>query len=471
MSRKLIRLLPVLILLSGPGATSAAPADHLATALTYKTISHQDRSKIDYDEFEKLHHFLRSTYPRVFSQLEVEVINEYSLLIFWRGRDASVAPVFYTAHTDVVPVEMGTEGDWTHPPYDGVVENGIIYGRGTLDDKQGVIGLLEAVESLLVEGFTPERTIVFGFGHDEEISGREGAAAIAVRLQELGMHFAWMVDEGGMIISDNPVLPGIATVLINVQEKSYLTLTLIAKGEGGHSSMPPLTSTIGRLSAALAKIEQNPLPPRLVSPVKSMLEVVGAHSGQPERFIMENLWLTESLVANQMAAERTTNSFVRTTTALTMFNAGVKENVVPQRAEAKVNFRLLPGDTPEMVMEHVKGLVEGLDIEISYDSWKSAPPLADVHGPGFAIIGEATLAVYPEAVVMPSLLSGASDTRHYVDLADDHYRYHGVIMMTKQSSGVHGTDEYISVDSFEKSIEIARQMILLSSEPHPASEK
>jgi carboxypeptidase PM20D1 len=273
-----------------------------------------------------------------------------------------------------------------------------------------------------------------------------------------------MVDEGGMILSDNPALPEFPTALINIQEKSYLTLTLAVMGEGGHSSTPPLVSTIGRLSAALAEIEQNPFPTRLVGPVESMLEVIGSHSGQPERFILENLWLTGGLVASQMTADRKTNAYVRTTTALTMFNAGVKENVVPQRAEAKINFRLLPGDTPEMVVRYVQGLIDDPVIEITYDSWNRAAPMADIQGSGFAVITEATLAVYPEVIVTPSLLPGATDTRHYIDLAENHYRYHGVMMNTEQSTGIHGTNEYISVESFDKSILIARQMIRLGSQ-------
>ena len=342
--------LPFVLLGLCAGAVAASPAERLGAAVRFETISYQDHSQIKYSEFAAFHQFLRDSFPRVFNRLEVETINEYSLLLRWPGSDAALSPVLFAAHMDVVPVEPGTEQDWQHPAFSGVVADGRIYGRGTLDDKVGVMGLLEAAEQLLADGFAPTRTVYFAFGHDEEISGRQGATAIAARMRELGLHFSWMVDEGGMLVSDNPLLAGKTMAMVNIAEKGYLTLILQTTGQGGHSSNPPAVSSIGRLANALARIEAKPFPPRLVEPVQAMLEGLAPYMEQPQRLVFENLWLTDGLVARNMAGERTTAPFVRTTTALTMFNGGVKENVVPQRAEARVNFRLLPGDTPAMVV-------------------------------------------------------------------------------------------------------------------------
>ena len=451
------------LLLGQVQGVAASPAERLAEALRIRTISYQQRAQIDYGEFQRLNDYLRQTYPRVFSELQVETVNGYSLLIRWDGSDADLKPILFTAHTDVVPIEPGTEGDWEHPPFDGVVTGGRIFGRGTLDDKMGVLGLLEAAEQLLSEGFVPRRGIVMAFGHDEEISGKEGAAALAARMKELGLHFQWMVDEGGMLISDVPLLTDRPMAMVNVAEKGYLTLTLVASGAGGHSSNPPKISTIGRLSNAMARIEANPFEPRLVGPVQAMLEILAPHVKQPESFVFDNLWLTSGLVAHRMDQRRLTIPFVRTTTALTMFNAGVKENVVPQRAEARVNFRLLPGDKPEIVVDYIRGVIDDPEIEISYDPWENVPPISDHQGVGFQVIGEAVTAVYPEALVAPSLLTATTDTRHYVELADDLYRFHGVMMDSGQASSIHGTNEFITVESYEKSIAVARRMMELGS--------
>ncbi len=463
MSRSTVVLLPALLLAMWVGAVAASPAERLGAAVRFKTVSYQDYSQIDYAEFEAFQQFLRETFPRVFSRLEVETVNEYSLLLHWRGGKSSLAPILFTAHMDVVPVEPGTEQDWQHPAFEGVVAQGRIYGRGTLDDKVGLMGLLEATEQLLAEGFAPDRDIYFAFGHDEEISGRKGATAIAARMRELGLHFAWMVDEGGMLVSDNPLLSGQTLAMVNIAEKGYLTLTLEATGEGGHSSNPPAVSTIGRLSNALARIEANPFTPRLVPPVEAMLEALAPHMAQPERLVFENLWLTGGLVARKMAGARVTSPFVRTTTALTMFNAGVKENVVPQRALARVNFRLLPGDSPDMVVNHIREIVADPLVAISYEQWDDMPPVAEYPAGGYAVIRSAIESIYPEAVVVPSLLMAVTDTRHYVDLVDSQYRFHGVEVATDQATSIHGTDEYVDVQSYEKSIEIARKMIELGA--------
>ncbi|MFK7976910.1 MAG: M20/M25/M40 family metallo-hydrolase [Halioglobus sp.] len=434
-------------------------ARRLAEAVKFKTISYQDRDLIVYEEFERLRAFLSSSFPRAFSSLSTELVNEHSLLMTWGGSDQKRKPILFTAHFDVVPVEPGTEKDWAYPAFAGVVADGRIYGRGTLDDKNGVLSLLEAVESLLAEGFTPKRSVVFAFGHDEEIGGRHGAKNLAKVMRDRGMQFAWMVDEGGLVIRDNPLLPDRPLAMINVAEKGYLTLTLTATGEGGHSSRPPVVSTIGRLSSALAKIEANPFPVRLIGPVEAMLERLAPYASQPERFVFNNLWLTGGMVAKQMARDQTTNSFVRTTTALTMVNAGVKENVIPQSAQAKVNFRLLPGDTQDSIVERITEIVDDPEIEITYDRWDNLPEIADHEAEGFAVIAQAVNSVFPEALVVPSLLTATTDTRHYIDLADDQYRFHGVEMVTAQANSIHGTNEYVDISSYLRSIEVAKLMI------------
>ena len=463
MSRFFFVLLALLLPASAMSEVGSTPAERLGQAVQFETVSFQDRSKINYEEFRRLHSFLTESYPRVFSQLAAETVNDYSLLIRWQGSEPDLAPILFTGHVDVVPIEPGTLEDWPYPPFSGVVADERVYGRGTLDDKEGVLSILEAAESLLAEGFVPPRTLVFAFGHDEEIGGEEGAGKIAERMRDLDLHFAWMVDEGGFLIADNPLVPGKSLAIVNIAEKGYLTLTLVATGEGGHSSRPPKISTIGRLSVALEKIENNPFPTRLVEPVAAMLETMAPHVDQPMRFVFNNLWLTGGIVADQMSEDPLTNSFVRTTTALTMFNAGVKENVVPQRAEAKVNFRLLPGDTPDLVVERITALVDDPQIEISYDDWDDVPGVSDYKGGGFTVISEAVAAVYPEAVVVPSLLVATTDTRHYVDLADNQYRFQGMMIEVSQGNSVHGTNEYIGVPSYEKSIEVARLMMKLGS--------
>ena len=453
-------LLICALLLPSHLCQATSPLERLAEAVRFKTISFQDQAKIDYEAFSELNGFLEQSYPKTFQQLDVEYINTHSILLRWSGSDPRLNAVLFTAHTDVVPVEQGTEDSWQHPPFAGVIENDRLYGRGTLDDKQGVISLLEATESLLEQGFEPRRTLVFGFGHDEEIGGENGAAALATRMRELNLSFDWMVDEGGFVVRDTPLLPGRDIAMINVAEKGYVTLTLSTKAPGGHSSSPASTGAIGTLARALDRIERNPFKPKLVEPMRSALAMMAPEMDQPERFLLDNLWLFDGLIARQMAKETITQPMVRTTTALTMFNAGIKENVIPQRAEAKVNFRLLPGDSVEMLIEAVTDIVDDSSIVITNDRWTDRPGVADAAGNGFAVISAATAEVYPEALVVPSLLQATTDTRHYVKLAKDQYRFHGNSVGADQIRSVHGTNEYITDRSFNKAIAVARGMLI-----------
>lgn len=452
-------LLSLALCLGIAAIAQAGPAERLAESVRFRTVSAQDPAGVDFDQFRQFNEFLQTTYPRVFSELQVDVVNGYSLMLTWPGSEPGAGAILFTAHSDVVPVEPGTEDDWQHPAFAGVIEDGVVYGRGTLDDKVGVISLLEAVGSLLASDFQPRKTIVLAFGHDEEVGGRQGAAKLAQLMRQRGLEFDWMVDEGGLIVTGSPILPARPLGMINVAEKGYLTLILETTGEGGHSSQPPRESTIGRLSRAMAKIEDNPFPVQLLPPVDAMLEALAPYNEQPQRTILANLWLTAPLVASQMGEDRLSDSFVRTTTALTMFNAGVKENVVPQRAEARVNFRLLPGHTPEQVVDYIRGVVDDPQIGIRYEKWDKVPPVADHQGDGFRAIADAILEVYPEAVVVPSLLTATTDTRHYIDLAGDQYRFHGMVMPSDDTAGIHGTNERIAVESFENTVRIAELMM------------
>ncbi len=453
--------------LSANAATSDA-AKRLAAAVKFRTISYQAGTAPallaeSEKAFTQFNAYLMRSYPKTFKRLTVEWVNQHSLLLTWKGSDDSLKPAMFIAHSDVVPVEPGTESAWTHPPFDGVIENDNIYGRGTLDDKLGVIGWLEAIEKLLTEGVKPRRTIYFGFGHDEEIGGKKGAKAIAGKLRKRGVTLSYLIDEGGFIIADHPLLKDRAVASVNLAEKGYLTLHFSVSGAGGHSSMPPPTSTIATLAEAMVKLQNNPFPTRLVDPVRVGLEAIAPYAPGINGLMMRNLWISQPLVLREMEKDRTTNALVRTTTALTQFNAGVKENVVPQSAKATVNFRLLPGDTPEMVIRRVKEIIDNPAIEVTGGSWEQPPEPGEVDGKGFHHLSAALQGTFPDTVVMPSLVSGATDTRHYVGLADDMYRFHGISMTMAQTSGVHGTDEYVAVAAFNNMVAFNRKLLRISA--------
>ncbi len=247
-----------------------AAAQRLAEALTIPTVSHQDPALVDISQFERFFAFMEAHYPRVHERLMRERVGEFSMLYTWPGADAGAEPVLMLAHIDVVPAPEETLDRWTHPPFGGEIADGYVWGRGAVDDKCSVLGILEAAEALLAAGFTPRGTVYFCFGGDEEVGGRRGARRIAELLEERGVKAAFSLDEG-LAVTDG-IIPGLSRplALIGLAEKGYLTLKMTAASEAGHSSAPPDRTAIGSLARAIARLDENPMPAKLHGPIRDM---------------------------------------------------------------------------------------------------------------------------------------------------------------------------------------------------------
>lgn len=428
----------------------AAAAARLAAALRIPTISYEDRERTDPAAFAALAALLRDSFPRVHAAMRVEPVGA-SLLYTWAGREAALPPALLLAHLDVVPVEPGTETRWTHPPFGGVIADGAIWGRGARDDKSGVLALLEAAERLLADGFQPARTVYFAFGHDEEIGGTEGARRIAALLRERGVRAAFLLDEGGAVLEG--LVPGVTRPVASIMtaEKGYLTARLTARGEGGHSSQPPPQTAVGRLARAVARIQAAPLPARLVPPATGMLDDLAPAMPFALRLVVANRWLFGPLLERRLAAVPASNALIRTTTAPTMFHAGIKDNVLPMEAEALINFRLLPGDTRASVLQRLGDIVDDADIAIAeaHPDFNSEPSaVSPTDHPAYRRLARVAREVFPDAVVSTGLVIGATDARHYDAVAETRYNFSPARLTPADLRAIHGTDERIDVDNY-----------------------
>lgn len=444
---------PVAVDIEGAGA-------RLGRAITHKTVSFQAPWDVHGDEFRKFHAFLAETYPITHSTLLREVIAENSLLYTWAGQDPAAAPIILLAHMDVVPVDAATERQWTQPPFDGKVVDGFVWGRGAIDDKVSIIAILDATEALLNAGFQPRRTIYFAFGHDEELGGN-AARQIAELLSQRGVMAEFSLDEGSGITQG--IVPGVTgpLALIGIAEKGYLSLQLTATGEGGHSSQPPANTSIGILSQAIVKIEQNPLPQRLEGPMRDMLEIAGPEMSFPMRAVMANLWLFKPLIMGEFAKSKTTAAALRTTTAVTMMNAGTKENVLPIEAKAVINFRILPGDTVAGITDHIRRTIgdERIAIEpLGNSETFEAGQVSSTTSTGYEVIARTARQVLPAAAVAPSLVLGATDSKRYYDVSRDQYRFQPMIFTNDDLKTIHGTDERISLENLGRAIQFYTQL-------------
>lgn len=432
-----------------PGEPSPADlvvADRLAELVRIQTVSHDERPPAA-EAFAALRDWLEASYPATHASLTREVVADHSLLYTWQGR-SDLDPVLLMAHLDVVPVEPGTEEEWTKPPFAAEQADGYLWGRGAMDDKASVVGIFEATEVLVQEGFQPERTVHLAFGHDEEIGGRQGAAAVASLLEERGVHLAAVLDEGGYVADGLVFGVNRPVALIGTAEKGYLSVILSAYGQGGHSSAPPSHTAVGRVAAAVSRLENRPFPVRPEVLQKTYAFLL-PYLSPPKRTLFGNLGLTGPMIARRMAGDPTTNALVRTTTAATMIEGGVKQNVLPRRARAVVNFRILPGETIATTLEHITRVVGDPHVTIEPITVpEPAEPAAEasVDSPGFAGLAAAISQTFPETAIAPYTLTGMTDSRHFGRLADDVYRFAPFRVVPEDRQRIHGIDERIRLD-------------------------
>lgn len=434
--------------------------ERLSLGIQIPTVSYQNSSEDG--PFLALDSLIKSLYPLVDSLLEQKRFDRGTIYT-WPGKNAHLDPAMLMAHLDVVPVEAGTESDWTYPPFSGKIADGYIWGRGSLDDKSMAFGILEAVEMMLKDGFQPDRTLIIAFGKDEELGGLEGAKVMAEYLENQGVELAFVLDEGHIIMEEALSFLDPPLAMIGIAEKGYTTLTLTAIVEGGHSSMPPKETAIGLLSKSIHRLEQNPFPAALGGATKKMFEYIGPEANPPYNAIFANLWLTKPLLISTLGAQPTSNAMLRTTTAPTMLRGGVKSNVLPKQASAKINFRILPGETEQSVLEYVRKTIDDdrIIVQIDENTGGGNPSeISSTESFGFGVIQRTIKQTFPNTVVAPALVIAFTDSRHYKNLTPNIYRFMPVQLVKDDLSGIHGINERISINNYENMIRFYHQLVM-----------
>ncbi|KAM6981573.1 N-fatty-acyl-amino acid synthase/hydrolase PM20D1.2 [Tautogolabrus adspersus] len=401
-------------------------------------------------EFDRL---LRKAFPTVFSSRLVhhELVANYSHLFWVKGSNPDLVPYLLLAHIDVVPA---SESDgWEAPPFSAKEIDGFIYGRGTIDDKGPVMGILQALEYLLIKDYAPRRGFYIGLGHDEEVSGYNGAMSIVRLMKQRNVQLSFVMDEGLAVLDG--VISGLdgPAALIGISEKGSATVKLSVSMAPGHSSMPPRETSIGILAGAVKRLEENPMP-RLFGhgPERGTFEHLAHKFKLPMKFIMSNFWLFSPLLGRILEKKSDTNAFVRTTTAVTIFNSGVKVNVIPSLAEAYVNFRIHSAQTLQEVLDLVQSTVgdERVKMEL-VDGFDPLPvSSSDEKSFGFQIIKKTVLDMFPSVTVAPGICIGNTDSRHFKDLTNDIYRFAPIWFKPGDAQRFHGINERISKKNYEE---------------------
>ncbi len=435
-------------------------ARHLSEAVRFKTVSHQagaapEELAASHRAMTGFRDWLSETYPAFAKATTREIAGGYSLLFTWKGTDPSLKPVLLMSHFDVVPVVPGTEGKWEEPPFSGKIADGYVWGRGTIDTKGSLVAMVEAANILASEGFRPKRTVMFAFGHDEELGGDEGNTQIAAMLKQRGVELAWVADEGGVI--GEHLLPGVSApvALIGVAEKGYISLKLTAHAQGGHSSMPPAVAetAIGRLSRAIDRLGNAPFDSKMEGTSRHMIEDLAPAVPFMRRMVFANMWLFEPLVRGTLEKSHSGAAQLHTTISPTIIEGGTKENVLPPEAAAVVNFRIHPRDNAETVVDHVTQAVDDPEIDIdTLPGIREASKVSNVNGSAYRTLTRVVKESFPGIVPVPNLTVGGTDSRHYLPLTDNVFRFIPVRMGPGDLARFHGTNERISVENMGEAV-------------------
>ncbi|KAF1628018.1 N-fatty-acyl-amino acid synthase/hydrolase PM20D1, partial [Eudyptes filholi] len=406
--------------------------------------------------------YIREVFPAVFSSkfIQHEIVGKYSHLFTVQGSNPEMMPYMLLAHMDVVPAPP--EG-WDFPPFSAAEHEGFIYGRGTLDNKNSAIGILQALEFLLRRNYRPRRSFYVGIGHDEEVFGQKGAMKIAALLEARGVKLSFLLDEGSAILDG--IIAGVKkpVAVIAITEKGSITLNFTVEKEPGHSSFPPTETSIGILAAAMSRLEQNPLRNLFGhGPELMTMEHLASEFRFPLNLIMSNLWLFSPIVSRVLAWKPSTNALIRTTTAVTMFNAGIKINVIPSSAKATVNFRIHSAEKATEVLEMVKNAVA--DDRVKIDVVEAFDPLPispwDDQTFGVHILQRTILDTFSDVdSVVPGTCIGNTDSRHFTNVTNAIYRFNPLLLKSDDLPRIHGLNERISVENYEKQIKFLFQLI------------
>jgi len=413
-----------------------------------KTVSYADHSLEDDAEFEKLIAMLPTLYPHVFRVCSFERLPDRGLLFKWEGA-AHDAPTVLMAHYDVVPVD---ESGWEKPAFDAVLEDGVVWGRGTLDTKVTFNGVLFSADTLIAQGVVPKQDVYFAFSGGEEINGN-GAVNIVDYFEQRGIDPALVLDEGGAVVEN--VFPGVKTPcgMIGIAEKGMMNVALRVKSNGGHASAPKPHTPVGVLSKACCRMEEHPFKAHITAPVAALFDTLGRHSTFLYRVIFANLWCFKPVLdklAKSSGGEM--NALMRTTVAFTQMNGSSAPNVIPPEASMVANIRLNPADTVESAVDYMRKVIDDddVDIEVLYGM---DPSRVSVVGDAFDRVATAVMSTWKGCIVSPYLMVQCSDSRHYGRISDKVYRFSAMDLTAEERAMIHGHNERIRVEAVAKTVE------------------
>jgi carboxypeptidase PM20D1 len=422
---------------------------HLSQAIQIKTISKMEMDEADRKPFLEMQSWISEAFPLVAENLTRVIISDYSLLYIWTGSDNHLKPVLLNAHMDVVPVDDASLKEWKADPFGGEIKSGYVWGRGALDMKGIMIGLLESVEALLKEGYKPQRTIYLAFGHDEEIMGYKGSLKIVEYLKAKGVQLAAVIDEGGIMSLGSLIAADSPVAFIGIAEKGNLRMKLSAEGKPGHSSRPPRQTAIGIIARAIALMDDNPMPSHVENSLLT-LRSIGYMLPFGMQFVIANEWLFKKLLIKKLAETPETDAMLHTTNTATMIEGGIKDNVLPSSASARINLRLMPGDTIEKAFAHFRRVINDPRVKMEVypegGGWE-ASGISSTDTPAFKTLDLVVRQTFNNIPSAPFVFLAATDSRHYQPICGNIFKFSPYFIPQDEQKGIHGINERIDQET------------------------
>lgn len=424
-------------------------ASELAKLIRCKTVSYRDPTLEDNAEFEKLIALLPSLYPNVNKVCEFTRLEDRGLLFRWAGKKSD-SPAVMMAHYDVVPVN---EELWDTPAFEGIIKDGFVIGRGTLDTKVTFSGILFAANQLIGEGFVPENDIYFAFSGGEEVNGL-GAVRIVDYFEEKGIEPALVIDEGGAVVEN--VFPGVKAPcgLIGIAEKGMMDVKYTVRSQGGHASAPKPGAPIDRLASACRNMVEHPFKLKLTAPAAEMFDTLGRYSSFVYRIIFSNLKLflpVLDMICKKGGGEM--NALMRTTVAFTQAQGSSATNVIPPEASLVSNIRLNPADDMESALEYIKKTVGDENVEVTCMHGMNPSRISRTDCEGFEKVASAVASTWKGCIVAPYLMVQCSDSRHWGRISDRVYRFSAMDLTSEERASIHGNNEKIRIDALGRTVE------------------
>ncbi|MEG1017295.1 MAG: M20 family peptidase [Oscillospiraceae bacterium] len=429
--------------------------EDLAKMIRCKTVSNRDWSLVDEGEFEKFRELLKNLYPVIHKTCTLERIGNTGLLYLWKGK-SSGKPTVLMSHYDVVPAN---EESWDKPAFEGIIEDGVLWGRGTLDTKGTLCGVMEASETLIKGGFVPENDIYFSFAGDEEVAGT-GAVGIVAELEKRGVTPELVVDEGGAVVEQ--IFPGVKDkcALIGIGEKGMADVEFRMVSHGGHASAPPPHGPVGNLAKAVVDVENKPFPSRLTVPVCGMFDTLGRRSSFLFRMIFANLWCFKPLLDMLCKSKGgELNAMMRTTCAFTQMEGSKASNVLPPEAKVVANLRIIGGETTDSVLAYLKKVVANDNIEITKLYGMNPSIASKTDSDGYRKLKRAIEQTWPEAIVSPYLMVACSDSRHFCKISDKVMRFSAMELSKEERGYIHANNERIPTEKIATTVALYIRLI------------